>query len=289
MTFRHLKIFITVADCKSMTAAAKELFIAQPTVSQAIAELESYYGIKLFERLSRKLYITESGKQLLSYARHITALFGEMELAMKDPKKSGILKVGASATVGADLLPKLVNKFSASHPNVRLNAVIKNTTEIENLIIKNDIDFALVEGIVHTSNIVSNAFMDDELVLICGKSHPLYKSSCIPLSELVKFDFVSREQGSGTRELFESLMVANNVNWNLKWECSGSDGIKGAAVNGIGIAVISKRLVETEVKTGELSILKVDGIDLKRKFSIVYHKNKYITETMKSFFDLCQK
>jgi len=287
MTFRHLKIFITVADYKSMTAASEAMYIAQPTVSQAIAELENHYGIKLFERLSKKLFITEDGKKLLSYARHIIALFEEMELSMKYPEKRGVLKIGASLTVGTDLLPQLVNKFAVTHPDIRVHATIKNTSEIENLIMKNNIDFALVEGIVHNANIVSNSFMDDELVPVCGKSHPLYLTRSISLSELVKFDFVLREQGSGTRELFESLMVANNVSWKLRWECSGSDGIKSAAINGIGIAVISKRLVDTEIKTGELSTIKVDGLDLKRKFSIIYHKNKYITEAMKAFFGLC--
>lgn len=286
MTLRYLKIFVTVADCKSMTAASEALFITQPTVSQAILELENYYGIKLFDRLSKKIYITEKGKQLLNYARHIIALYEEMELSMKEPEKSGFLKIGASVTVGADLLPQLVNKFEKTYPAVRTNAVIKNTTEIENLIINNDIDFALVEGIVHNSNIVSKAFMDDELVLICGKSHELYNTKCILQGRVAKYNFVVREQGSGTRELFESAMVANNVNWQLRWECNGSDGLKSAAKNGIGIAVISKRLVEAEVKTGELSIIKIKEIDLKRKFSMVYHKNKYITETMKAFFEL---
>jgi len=286
LTLRYLKIFVTVADCKSMTAASEALFITQPTVSQAILELENYYGIKLFDRLSKKIYITEKGKQLLNYARHIIALYEEMELSMKEPEKSGFLKIGASVTVGADLLPQLVNKFEKTHPAVRTNAVIKNTTEIENLIINNDIDFALVEGIVHNSNIVSKAFMDDELVLVCGKSHELYNTKCIQQRAIAKYNFVVREQGSGTRELFESAMVANNVNWQLRWECNGSDGLKSAAKNGIGIAVISKRLVEAEVKAGELSIIKIKEIDLKRKFSMVYHKNKYITETMKAFFEL---
>jgi DNA-binding transcriptional LysR family regulator len=286
MTIRYLKIFVTVADCKSMTAASEALFISQPTVSQAISELENYYGIKLFDRLSKKLYITENGKHLLSYARHIIALYEEMELSLKDPEKSGAMKIGASVTIGADLLPQLVNEFEVTRPDVSVSAVIKNTTEIENLIIKNDIDFALVEGIVHNSSIVSKPYIDDELVLVCGKSHPLYDSGSISISGLVKYDFVVREQGSGTRELFESAMVANSVNWKQKWECAGSDVLKSAAVHGIGIAVISKRLVDAEVKAGEISIIRVQGIDLKRKFSIVYHKNKYITETMKAFFDI---
>jgi len=287
MTLRHLKIFITVADLGSMTAASEALFIAQPTVSQAVSELENYYGVKLFDRLSRRLYITEIGKQLLSYARHITALFEEIEQAMKNPDKSGIIKIGASVTFGTYLLPKLVNEFANSYPSLQIKAVTKNTKDIESLITKNAIDFGVVEGVVHTPDIVSTAFMDDELVLVCGRSHPLYKAKSISPFDLSKLNFIVREQGSGTRELFESIMATNDIKWQLVWECNGSDGIKSAAINGIGVAVISQRLVENEVKAEELCTIKVDDLDFKRKFSIIYHKNKYLTEAMKAFFDLC--
>lgn len=286
MTIRNLEIFVRVADLGNMTAAAQSLYIAQPTVSQAISEIESHYGIKLFDRLAKRLYITESGKQLLSYARHIIALDEEMELAMKDPEKSGILKVGASLTIGAELMPKLASGFQEKHGELRIHAVVRNTADIENLILRNDIDFALVEGIVHSKSIIAEPFMDDELALVCGKSHALYGIRSVTLEELLKHDFVVREQGSGTRELFESAMISKNAAWNISWECSGSDSIKSAAAGGLGIGVISKRLVEREIAVGELVVLNVPGLDLKRKFSIIFHKNKYITDTMKEFFSM---
>jgi len=289
MTLRHLRIFITVADCGTMTAAAEAMFIAQPTVSQAISELENFYGVKLFDRISRRLYITEIGKQVLSYARHITALFDEMDQVIKNSDKSGILRVGATVTIGAYLLPQLVNEFANMYPSLQIQAVVKNTKDIESLISKNIVDFGVVEGTVHSADIISTAFMDDELVLICGKSHPRYKLQSISRLELAKLDFIVREQGSGTRELFENVMAANDINWRPIWECNGSDGIKSAAMEGIGVAVISKRLVELEVKRNELSIIKVDGLNFKRKFSIIYHKNKYLTESMKAFFELCHR
>jgi len=286
MTIRNLEIFVKVADCGSMTAAAEQLFIAQPTVSQAVSELEDHYGIRLFDRLSKRLYITEDGKNLLNYARHIISLSEEMDMAMKDREKSGIIKVGASLTVGAELLPRLVNRFAKEYEKVKIHAVVKNTTEIENLILRNEIDLALVEGIIHNSNILSRPFMDDELVLVCGKAHPLYGEGNIILQEAVKYDFVVREQGSGTRELFESAMISHSASWNMIWECNGSDSIKSASVSGIGIAVISKRLVEQELNSGDLCIITIPGLDLRRKFSIIYHKNKYITGTMKAFMEL---
>lgn len=287
MTLRHLIIFIRVADLGSMTAAAKSLYISQPTVSQAVSELEEYYGIKLFDRLSRHLYITDSGSQLLGYARHITGLFNEMEQAMKNPDKAGRLKIGASMTVGTCLLPKLISRFTKKCPSVQVQAVVKNTKDMEQLILQNDVDFAVVEGIVHDPDITVIPFFEDELVLVCGRNHPLYQAKKIPLPDLRRLEYIVREQGSGTRELFEIKMAAEELEWQPIWECNDSNGLISAAVSGIGVAVISQLLVRNEIQSGELSTLHVEGFDLKRKFCVIYHKNKYLTNSMKTFFELC--
>ncbi len=287
MTLRHLLIFIAVVDSGSMTAAAEALFVAQPTVSQAIADLEKYYGIKLFDRLSRRLYITEAGKSLLSYARHITALFNEMEQALKNTDKIGIIRIGASMTVATCLLPSLINQFTATYPSIHIKAVAKNTKDIETLVSKNELDFAVVEGVVHTPDILSTAFMDDELVLICGRDHPLYQVERISLGELSEYGFLVRERGSGTRELFENTMAAYGAKWQLAWDCNGSECLKSAAISGMGVAVISQMLVADEVQAGDLWLMQVDGFQLKRQFSVIRHKNKFFTESMQAFTEMC--
>ncbi len=287
MTLRLLKIFIAVADLGSMTAASKALFVSQPTVSQAIAELENYYNVKLFDRLSKRLYLTENGNELLSYARHIVDLLSEMEYSMKSDEKSGIIKIGASVTVGTYLLPGLVNSFVEKYPSVHINAFVKNTKNIEGMIIHNEIDFAIIEGAIHSAKIVAIPFLDDELVLVCGKNHPLYRSDALSASELRNHNFIVREEGSGTRELFESIMASKEIVWNLGWESNGSDGLRSAALNGIGIAVLSEKLVREQVNSGELSIIKVHDLNFPRTFSVAYHKNKFITNTMDAFIKLC--
>ena len=288
MTIRHLRIFITVADLGSMTAAAKALYISQPTVSQAITELETHYGIKLFERLSKRLFITQNGSRLLSYARHITSLVNEMEQVIKNPEEIGSITIGSSLTIGECLLPALISTFSKKHPNFQVNAIIKNTLDIENLIALNIVDFAVVEGMVHSTDIITEPFENDELALVCGKEHPLYNVKTVSPDELTNINFIVREKGSGTRELFENAMSANEIQWRPSWECSGSDIIKSAAVNGIGVAVISRRLVQHELKKDLLHAFQIEGLELKRKFSIAYHKNKYLTESMLAFISLCK-
>lgn len=287
MTLRLLKIFITVADLRSMTAASKALFVAQPTVSQAIAELEAYYGVRLFDRLSKRLYLTENGKELLSYARHIIDLINEMEHSMRNEEKSGVIKIGASVTVGTYLLPTLVKDFAKGYPYIQINAFIKNTKDIETMITQNTIDFAIIEGIIYNPKIITIPFMDDQLVLVCGKSHPLYKSSPINISELSQHKFIVREKGSGTRELFQNIMAANELHWEMAWESNGSDGLISAAAGGIGISVLSEKLVENQVKSGQLSLIRVKGLSFPRTFSMAYHENKFLTNTMRAFIDLC--
>ena len=289
MTLRHLKMFIAVADAGSITSAAKLLYVAQPTVSQAILELERHYSVKLFDRLSKKLYLTEHGKRLLSYARHVTALVTEMEQVSQEPGQSGLLKIGASLTIGACLLPDLMKQFISENPTMQVQAVVKNTQEIEALIMANTIDFAVVEGLIHSPNLITDTFAEDTLVLACGRSHPLYNAGKLSLDELSRHGFIVREQGSGTRELFENTMAAREVKWRLTWDCNGSDVLKSAAINGLGIAVISQRLIEHELITGELTPLFCDELSLKRSFCITYHKNKYLTSAMKNFMLLCHK
>ena len=288
MTIRHLRIFITVADLGSMTAAAKALFISQPTVSQAITELETHYGIKLFERLSKRLFITQNGSQLLSYARHITSLVDEMEQVIKNPEEIGSMTIGASLTIGECLLPALISIFTKKYPHFQVNAIIKNTLDIETLIAKNTVDLAIVEGIVHSADIITEPFENDELARVCGKEHPLYNVKTISPDKLTNINFIVREKGSGTRELFENAMSANEIKWRPAWECNGSDIIKSAALKSIGVAVISKRLVQHELDKGLLHAFQIDGIELKRKFSIAYHKNKYMTQSMKNFLGMCK-
>ena len=117
----------------------------------------------------------------------------------------------------------------------------------------------------------------------------MYNVKTVSPDELTNINFIVREKGSGTRELFENAMSANEIKWRPAWECNGSDIIKSAALNSIGVAVISRRLVQHELTNGLLHAFQIEGIELKRKFSLAYHKNKYLTESMQTFISLCKK
>lgn len=283
---RHFRIFVEVCDTMNMTQAAERLFMSQSAVSQAIAEMEAHYGVRLFERLSRKLYLTQAGRELLGYARHMIGMNAQIEADMKTLQQNGLLRVGASVTIGAHVLPELVSEFRKVSAETRIQVEEDNTAAVENMILQDSVDFGIVEGETVSPDVLSHAFLEDELVLICGAGHPFASQEIVEPRELEHEPFIIREKGSGTRRTFEDKMAENNLSFRTAWTCNNSDTIKNAVAAGLGVSVISWRAVQEEVRTGRLCRKRVRGIEFKRWFKEVHHKNKYFTEPMKKFISM---
>lgn len=125
MTLRHLRIFVTVCETGSMTAAAQILYIAQPAISLAVSEMEEHYKVRLFDRISRRLYLTDSGRQALEYARHIIALFDEMEQGVGGGQAAKELRIGTSITIGSCLLPGYIRELKERFPSLTVQAAVE--------------------------------------------------------------------------------------------------------------------------------------------------------------------
>jgi LysR family transcriptional regulator, transcriptional activator of the cysJI operon len=289
MTLRHLNVFLCVCDNVNMTAAAEKLHIAQPSVSQTIAELESYYNVKLFERLGRKLFLTIAGQKLATYARHIINLSKEAEEEMREINRNGVLRIGASVTVGTCVLSDIIGEFVKRNSNVKIASVVNNTKIIEGMLLLDQLDIGLVEGKIQSQGILGEAFMNDELVLVCGSSHLFARKQRINSSELENLDFVIREEGSGTRELFESVMNSKGVGWQTYGVYNNAETIKMTVAAGQALSVMSRMTVQKEVKGHELVIVEIDDMVFTRQFNIVYHKNKYISSIFQKFIQLCKE
>lgn len=287
MTLRHLKIFLTVADCGKMGKAADKLYISQPSVSQAIAELETHYNVKLFERLSRKLYITKSGELLLSYARYIIDSFDNMEAALLDMSEKPQIRIGGSVTVGTTILKGLIDQLEQRNPRVEVQVTIDNTSVIESKVCGSTLDLAIVEGMVVSRDVVQIPISRDELVLAVGKGHPFWEKESVRMEELEQQVFVSREQGSADRNQFEQLLHDAGISLNRKWSCTNTEAIKNIVTDGKGIAILSKMLTEKEVKDGSLKMIRIEGQRILRQNKLIYHKNKFISDVMAAFIDIC--
>nr|MDD6336254.1 LysR family transcriptional regulator [bacterium] len=286
MTLRHLEIFIAVAEHGGMSAAANALYIAQPTVSQAIAELERQYGLKLFERFARKLHLTSAGQDLLGYARHILSSVNEMDRQMRYSAGRPTLKVGATITVATCLLPGILCRFESVHPYYRAEAWVGNTRNIEARVLSSQLDIGFVEGETHSPDIRSTPVTKDELILVCAPNHPLAGHALLEADALAGQDFVLREPGSGTRALFENYLSNHHIHVREKWVCNNSEAIKNAVMGGQGMTVISRLLVREELTHGKLIHIPLEE-ELMRHFSLIHHKNKYISPALSALMEAC--
>ena len=244
MTLRHLKIFVTVCETGSTTAAGEKLHIAQPSISLAISELEDYYGIKLFDRIAKRLYITEAGKKFLQYATHIVGLFEEMEREIKNFDATGIIRIGASITIGNYLLPGYITRFKKIHPQMDVKVIIDNSEKIQQYILSNQIDIGLIEGIVYSPYIAEHKFRDDELVMVCGNAHPFANQKNVEISKLQNESFILRESGSAGREIFDSTMTSLGIKILPAWESTSTQAIIRAVQANLGISVLPYLLVK---------------------------------------------
>ena len=285
MTFRHLKIFLAVCDHKNMTRAAKALYLSQPSVSQAIAELEAYYGVKLFERLNHRLFLTAAGERLQSYARHILNLEEQARKELSEHKESGTLRIGASLTIGTYLLPGLISAFHEKMPQVEIFTLVENTDVLQKMLLDDRIDIGLVEGPVNSPDIIEKNIRDDELVVVCAPQHPLAKKKKVAISNLAGLSFIVREPGSGTRAIFENAMQDAGVTWKPAGIYNNIEAIKYAVRANLGLAVVPQISIEEELKAGSIVRIKVAGLKLVRKFNFIYHRQKFFTNAMRTLID----
>ncbi len=285
MTFRHLKIFLAVCDHKNMTRAAKALYLSQPSVSQAIAELETYYGVKLFERLNHRLYLTAAGERLQSYARHILNLEEQVKKELSEHKEAGVLRIGASLTIGTYLLPGLISAFREKMPQVEIFTLVENTNVLQRMLLEDRIDLGLVEGPVNSPDIVEKNIRDDELVVVCAPQHPLARKKKVTISNLAGLSFIIRESGSGTRAIFENAMQEAELAWKPVGIYNNIEAIKHAVRANLGLAVVPRISIQEELRAGSIVRIKVEGLKLVRKFNFIYHRQKFFTKAMQALID----
>lgn len=289
MTLRHMKIFLAICENgNSVTRAAESLFMTQPAVSLALKELESYYGMPMFERLSRQLFITEAGERMREYAAHIMELFDDMEKGLRDWDATGVLRVGASITIGSQFLPSYLKAFHVLHPGVDVRVCINSSEVLEEQLQSNKLDFALIEGTVHTPNLICEAYLEDPLTAICSIDGPFAPGERISIERFREQRFLLREEGSGTRDEFDGAAEAAGFSVLPAWESTSTTALVNAVIQGLGVAVLPRRMLLGPLERGLIASFEVEGMDMNRKFLIAYHKNKFLTRSARELIELCK-
>ncbi|WP_297134080.1 LysR family transcriptional regulator [Terrisporobacter sp.] len=290
MTIRHLRIFIEVAKTGNMSLAGENLFISQPTVSQVIRELENHYGAMLFDRLSKKLYITEFGKELLRYAIDVVDQFDNLEKAMNNSSNIENLRIGASVTVGTYILSKVLKEFHKIAPNVNTYSYVNNTSTVEKKLIKSELDMAIVEGDIQSPDLITIPVIDDYLVLLCKNNHSILDNKNLQLTDLKNQRFAVREGGSGTRDFLEHLLSKHKISVQIAWEASSTDTIKRAILDDNCLSLLSIHTFEEDILDNKIQIINnINLSPFKRSFKLVYHKDKILSSSMKVLEDLLRK
>jgi len=289
MDCRDLEIFLAVARHLNFTRAGEEMCLSQPSVSVRIRLLQEELGVKLFEQVGKKVSLTEAGIVLERKARRIVSAFEDARLAIQELKglERGSLRIGASTTPGIYLVPRLVAEFKRQHPKIEVYVAIKDTRQVEDLIVRNEFDFGFVGGHLIGSEVEVIPWRIDELVLIVPVNHPLASKKRVKPRDLVKERFIFREQGSATQALVES----NLRNWDLQldtvMETDNPGAVKQAVQAGLGIAFVSKFAIETELRAKLLAAVKVEGLNARRELRIIHRKDKDLTHAAQAFITAC--
>ena len=254
MDLRNLHTFELVARHSSFTRVARELGISQPAVSGQIQALEQEVGMRLLERLPRRVQLTPAGETLLTYTRRMLGLEAEALAALAALKgiEDSRLRLGASPTVGAYLLPRLLSEFKQRYPQARVAAEIAATRRVVELLRLYRIDCALVEAPVEEADLVVTTFFTDELVLVVPAGHRWASRASVRPEELREQPLVTREPGSGTRTLIEAALAALGVTVEPSFELGGVEAMKNAVLAGLGVAFLSRQAITEEVRAGSL-------------------------------------
>lgn len=284
MTLRHLQIFAAVCKDNSITIASDKLNMAQPSVSLVIKELETFYGVKLFERMNRRLYITEAGSNLLSYADTIISQFNESVNSIKNSDSLSSLKVGVNVTIGEVLLPGVLISYRDLYPKVSVISVIENSKQIENLLLKNEIDLAIVDNISISPYFITRVLLKEEMVVLCAPGYTDKKA--LTIEELAAEKLLLREKRSGTRDSIDQIFNMSGYTIFPVIESISSTALINAAKLGLGLTVLSSQSVKNELKDGSLKEIEIEDTKFLRNYFVVYHKSKLVTLVMKNFINM---
>lgn len=273
MTIRHLRTFCTVCDEGGITRAAEKLCVAQPSVSQTIAELERYYGVKLFERVGRRLVLTPEGERLRIKAGEAVFSFQEFEEAAADTCARHFVRMGTSVTIGQTVLPRLVKELERRVDNLEFRAVIDSAANVEKLVEEGSLDFAAVEGSVSRA-LHAEEFASDRLIAVCAPSLGLGTLNAKQISEL---PLLLRIRGSASRDLFDSRLSGLGLAVQPKLQSSSNSALLSFAREGLGVAVLPKALTTADLKQGTLKEVQLSGLDLSRRWFLIRRSDKKLS------------
>ncbi len=289
MTLEQLRIFVAVAERQHMTRAAAALNLAQSAVSAAVAALEARHKVKLFHRVGRGILLTEAGALFLTEARAVLARAQTAEQRLFDlgGLKRGRLRLRASQTIAGYWLPRHLASFSRAYPGIELALAIGNTAEAAAAVLDGSADLGFAEGLVSDPLLTSQQVARDRLVLVVAPSHPWANRKQVPLYDFPTSDWILREEGSGTRAIFETALAEAGIHMppaRIVMSLPSNEAVRGAAAAGLGAAALSASVVAPMLEAGLLVAPPAQLPD--RAFIALTHAERYVSAAARALLDV---
>jgi DNA-binding transcriptional LysR family regulator len=281
--FRHLESFCRVADLKSFSKAADDLFLTQPTVSGHILSLEQSLSLRLFDRASREVRLTKSGEVFQEYASKILSLRKDLLNALSEFSQGirGELSLGASTIPGEYLLPRLIGDFKKEHPSFLISLKIADTKEVIQYVLQDHVEFGIIGAKLSHPSLHYEKYEEDEIIVVGPSDHPLTRKKRVNVDELLKEPWIIREEGSGTRIAVEKALRRKGKSlkqFNVVIEMGSTSSVKEGVKAKLGLAFISGRATEGEVRQGAFSRIDVEGLEpISRQIYIVSHRRRTLS------------
>lgn len=290
MTLEQLRIFVAVAEREHLTQGSRALNLTQSAVSSAIATLEARYATKLFDRIGRRIVLTEAGKLFLTEARAVLARAAAAEAVLSDLSglARGSLALMASQTVANYWLPPLIQRFRREHPGITVSLAIGNTETVSAAIHDGAADLGFIEGEIDDPALAITAVAEDELVIVVPPGHAWSQQPPSPV-ELSQGVWVLREPGSGTRAMFEAALPGLGLattDLAIALELPSNEAICAAVAAGAGATAISRLVAANAIAAGRLATVALPLP--KRRFLALRHKERYLAKAAAAFLALSQ-
>ncbi len=271
---RKLRIFKEVADSGSVSLAAKRLHMAQPAVSLAIKELEEEYGCALFERLARRFYITQSGRVLLGHVNELVREYNAMEQAMKQPVRDQEMRVGVGVASSHGRFIDAMKWIQKNHPQWHIRVDVHISPVIQKMVLENEADVGIIEGQSTYPQLLTRTLFTEDVVLLGSMASTV---ESIHVKGLAELPMILREAESSNRAYIDEMMAQKGIHLNVVWSSSSIEIIKRAVSEGLGYTLLPRGVALENIQSGQLKLIRLDGIELKRTVSWVMHRDKAMT------------